>query len=64
MNKVIFIILLLLTACTQPEKSAKKWVEEAKPLDSIHVVSPEDYADIEKLQLRGTSVRNNYTTRL
>lgn len=55
MKKILYL-LLSLCICACSDFPAKKWVEEAKPLDSIHVVSPEEYADIEKLQLRGLTL--------
>ncbi len=57
MNKAIFSILLLLTACTQPEKSVKKWVEEAKCVDSVKIVSPHRWADIETFKIKGFTLQ-------
>ena len=57
MNKAIFSILLLLTACTQPEKSAKQWVEEAKCVDSVKIVSPNRWADIETFKIKGFTLQ-------
>ena len=57
MNKAIFSILLLFTACTQPEKSAKKWVEEAKCIDSVKIVSPHRWADIETFKIKGFTLQ-------
>ena len=58
MNKAIFIILLLLTACTQPEKSAKKWVKEAKCVDSVKIVGQNRYADINDFQVKGLTLQD------
>ena len=57
MNKAIFSILLLFTACTQPEKSAKKWVKEAKCIDSVKIVSPHIWADIETFKIKGFTLQ-------
>jgi len=57
MNKAIFLILLLFTACTQPEKSAKKWMEEAKCVDSVKIVSPHRWADIETFKIKGFTLQ-------
>ena len=58
MNKAIFSILLLLTACTQPEKSAKKWVEEAKCVDSVKIVGQNRYANINDFQVKGLTLQD------
>ncbi len=58
MNKAIFLILLLLTACTQPEKSVKKWVEEAKCVDSVKIVGLNRYADINDFQVKGLTLQD------
>ena len=53
----ILIILLLFSACTQPEKSAKKWVEEAKCIDSVKIISPHRWADIETFKIKGFTLQ-------
>jgi len=58
MNKAIFSILLLFTACTQPEKSVKKWVEEAKCVDSVKIVGQNRYADINDFQVKGLTLQD------
>lgn len=58
MNKAIFLILLLFTACTQPEKSVKKWVEEAKCVDSVKIVGQNRYANINDFQVKGLTLQD------
>ena len=58
MNKAIFSILLLFTACTQPKKSAKKWIEEAKCVDSVKIVGQNRYADINDFQVKGLTLQD------
>jgi hypothetical protein len=54
----ILIILLLFSACSQPEKSAKKWVEEAKCVDSVKIVGQNRYANINDFQVKGLTLQD------
>ena len=56
--KKILIILLLFSACSQPDKSAKKWVEEAKCVDSVKIVGQNRYANINDFQVKGLTLQD------
>lgn len=44
--------------CSHPEKSAKKWKEEAKCVDFVRIAPQNRYADIDYLQLKGLTLQD------